>query len=82
MSEKLIIEWLHRVLEEKTSDVMKIQERISIINHQIQHLCGMNKIYQRQVIEDLIKDVEYYECNSEMNWDVALKQLKEVKERI
>ena len=46
MNEELIIEWLHRVLEEKTSDTNKIQKRISIINHQIQHLKGMNEIFQ------------------------------------
>ena len=77
MNEKLTIEWLHRVLEEKIVDAKKIQDRIGIINHQIQYYKGMDKRYKKQVIEELISDIKHYNCNSKVNWNTALEQLKE-----
>ena len=67
---------MHRVLEEKTQDGKKIQERISVLNHQIQHFQGMDEIYQKEVLQDLIKDIEYYHKYSEMNWETALEQIQ------
>ncbi len=82
MNEKLTIEWLHRVLEEKIVDAKKIQDRIGIINHQIQYYKGMDERYQKQVIEELISDIKHYNCNCEVNWNTALEQLKEEREKI
>ena len=70
MDDKLIIGWLHRVLSEKCQDIKKLQERISVLNHQVQHFSAMDKRYQKQVIESLIKDLEEYD------WNDAIKQLK------
>ena len=75
VNESLVIEWLHRVLEEKIVDAKKIQDRILVLNHQIHHFKSMDVRYQEQVIEDLIKDIESYDLGT------ALKQLKDIKER-
>jgi len=76
MNPNLIVEWLHRVLEEKTQDSKKIQERISVLNHQIQYFKGMHERYQKEVLQDLIKDIEFYHKNSKINWETALEQIK------
>lgn len=80
MNNQLIIEWLHRILSEKCSDTKNIQERISILNHQIEHFEGMSEVYQIQVLEDAIKDVEFYREHTNINWSTALAQLKLAKE--
>ena len=80
MNENLVIEYLHRILEKKVSDSKKIQERISILNHQIQHFRGMHEGVRKEVIDDLIKDIIIYSKN-DSNWKTVLEQLKEVTSR-
>lgn len=78
MNERLIIEYIHRILEEKTQDAKKIQERISILNHQAQYFKSMNTTPRIEVLEDLIKDIEAYNNSDNIcMWDDVLKQLKE-----
>ena len=82
INKELIIQDLHRVLEEKTQDIIKIQKRISTINYQIEHFTGMHQRYRLDVIKDLIKDIEYYKKSSNLNWDSMLDYTeKRKKER-
>lgn len=79
MDTELIIKDLHRILDEKITDIIKIQKRISTLNYQIEHFTGMHQRYKLDVINDLIKDIEAYQKNSNLNWDNTLDEIKKQK---
>lgn len=76
---KKIINFLHIILEHKTNDIILTSKRISELNHQIKHFDDMHEIYQKEVIDGLIKDIKKFQKNSDLNWDNMLEQLEELK---
>lgn len=77
MNEKLIIEYLHLILDKKSIDAIQILKDISTLNYQIEHFLGMNKIYQIKIIEQMIKDVKNFQKNTVSDWTAVLKQLQQ-----
>ena len=71
---KEVIKWLHRVLAEKTEETKKIQEGISILNHQIQNFHAMPDAIKDEVIDELVSVMAHYNWGHEA---YALKMLQE-----
>jgi hypothetical protein len=76
MSNKKVMFWLHRVLLEKCVDIKNLQERISVLGHQIQNFEKMNKDVQDEVIEDLTKDLRCYD------WAEAIVEVRSSVEEV
>ncbi len=81
MNDKIIF-WLSRVLEEKTSDIKKLSNRISILNYQINNFQKMQEFYKKKVIEDLLEDLEIYKDKSDLNWQYSIKEINKLLKNI
>ena len=76
MSDKKVRFWLHRVLLEKCEDTKNLQERISVLGHQIQNFERMSKDVQEEVIKELVEDLRCHD------WQEAIEEIeKEVMEK-
>jgi len=70
MSDKKVRVWLHRVLLEKCVDIKNLQERISVLGHQIQNFERMSKDAQEEVIKELVEDLRCYD------WQEAIEEIE------
>lgn len=66
---KHIINWLHIMLNTKTTDLNKLANEISKLNHQIRYYKKMAECHQDSVIDDL--NVMFMECG--MNREISKK---------
>lgn len=62
--------WLQRVLEEKTKEIKKIADEISVLNHQQNNFHQMIRDETRnEVLEELMAHLRGYK------WEEAIKEL-------
>lgn len=62
--------WAHRLLQEKTEQLKKIAEEISVLNHQAQNFNKMQPETKNQVIEEL------NDYMRELKWNYRISELK------
>ena len=70
MSDKKVKFWLYRVLLEKCEDTKNLQERISVLGHQIHNFERMSKDGQEEVIKELVEDLRCYD------WQEAIEEIE------
>ena len=70
------------MLEDNTEKAIQILKRISTLNYQIENLQAMEERYQKEVFEELYKEIIVFSKQSDLNWDYTIEEIIKIKEQL